>query len=71
LAEAEVAAGKEGVKLVLAIVRIGDRTAGSYTAVRPKGTTPLMGVVAIEHLKGGKTSRKAEGVAFISESLAL
>jgi predicted aspartyl protease len=38
------------VKLVLAIVQIGDRTAGSYIAVRPKDTTPLIGTVAIEQM---------------------
>jgi len=48
--EAEVAAGKEKVKLALGVTQIEDRTAGSYMMVRPKGTTPLIGVVALEQM---------------------
>jgi len=46
--KAEVAAGKEKVKLALGIAQIEDKTAGSYIMVRPEGTTPLIGVVALE-----------------------
>jgi predicted aspartyl protease len=49
-AEAEVAASREKVRLVLAIIQISDRTAGSYFVVRPRGTTPLIGVVALEQM---------------------
>jgi len=48
--EAEVAAGKEKVKLALGVTQIEDRTAGSYVMVRPKSTTPLIGVVALEQM---------------------
>ena len=48
--EAEVAAGKEKVKLALGVTQIEDRTAGSYMMVRLKGTTPLIGVVALEQM---------------------
>ena len=48
--EAEVAAGREKVKLALGVTQIEDRTAGSYIMVRPKGTTPLIGVVALEQM---------------------
>jgi len=43
--EAEVAAGREKVKLALGITQIEDGTAGSYIIVRPKSTTTLIGVV--------------------------
>lgn len=45
-AEAEVATGREKVRLVLAIIQISERAAGSYIVVRPRDTTPLIGVVA-------------------------
>lgn len=48
--EAEVAAGKEMVTLALGLTQIEDRTAGSYMMVRPMGTTPLIGVVALEQM---------------------
>jgi len=48
--EAEVAAGREKVKLALGVAQIEDRTAGSYMMVRPNGTTPLIGVVALEQM---------------------
>ena len=49
-AEAETATGREKVKLALAIIQIEDRTAASYIIVRPKGATPLIGVVALEQM---------------------
>lgn len=48
--EAEVATGKEEVRLVLGTVEIEDRTATSHVIVRPRGTTPLVGVVALEQM---------------------
>jgi clan AA aspartic protease len=48
--EAETATGREKVKLALAIIQIEDRTAASYIIVRPRGTTPLIGVVALEQM---------------------
>ena len=48
--EAEVATGREKVRLALVVVQVEDRTAGSYVMVRPKGATPLMGVVALEQM---------------------
>jgi len=48
--EAETATGREKVKLALAIIQIEDRTAASYVIVRPRGTTPLVGVVALEQM---------------------
>jgi predicted aspartyl protease len=48
--EVETATGREKVKLALAIIQIEDRTAASYIIVRPKGTTPLIGVVALEQM---------------------
>ena len=48
--EAEVAAGKEKVRLVAGVAQIEDRTAISYMMVRPKGMTPLIGVVALEQM---------------------
>ena len=49
-AEAETATGKEKVRLTLAIIQIEDRTAASYIIIRPRGTTPLIGVVALEQM---------------------
>jgi clan AA aspartic protease len=49
-AEAETATGREKVRLALAIIRIEDRTAASYVIMRPKNTTPLIGVVALEQM---------------------
>ena len=49
-AEAETATGRERVKLALAVIQVEDRTAASYVIVRPKGTTPLIGVVALEQM---------------------
>ena len=48
--EAEVAAGKEKVSLVAGVTQIEDRSAMSYVMVRPKGMTPLIGVVALEQM---------------------
>lgn len=48
--EAEVASGKEKVRLVAGVTQIEDRTSMSYMMVRPKGTTPLIGVVALEQM---------------------
>jgi clan AA aspartic protease len=49
-AEAETATGRERVRLALAIIHIEDRTAASYVIVRPRDTTPLIGVVALEQM---------------------
>jgi clan AA aspartic protease len=49
-AEAETATGREKVRLTLAIIQIEDRTAASYVIMRPKNTTPLIGVVALEQM---------------------
>ena len=49
-AEAETATGRERVKLALAVIQVEDMTAASYVIVRPKGTTPLIGVVALEQM---------------------
>jgi clan AA aspartic protease len=49
-AEAETATGRERVKLALAIIQIEDRFAASYVIVRPRDTTPLIGVVALEQM---------------------
>ena len=49
-AEAETATGKERVKLAAAVIQIEDRSAISYIIVRPRGTTPLIGVVALEQM---------------------
>jgi len=48
--EAEVAGGKEELKLTYAVTQVEDRTAVSYVIIRPKGTTPLIGVVALEQM---------------------
>lgn len=48
--EAEVAEGKGKLKLTYAVTQIEDRTAVSYVIIRPKGTTPLIGVVALEQM---------------------
>jgi predicted aspartyl protease len=48
--EAEVATGRERVRLALAVIQIEDRIAASYVIVRPKNTTPLIGVVALEQM---------------------
>jgi len=49
-AEAETATGRERVKLALAVIQVEDRTAASYVIVRPRGTTPLISVVALEQM---------------------
>ena len=49
-AEGETAQGKEALKLTATATQIEDRTAISYTIVRPKKTTPLIGVVALEQM---------------------
>jgi len=49
-AEAETATGKERVKLAAAVIQIEDRSAISYIIVRPRGTTPQIGVVALEQM---------------------
>jgi hypothetical protein len=38
------------VKLALAVIQVEDRTAASYVIVRPRGTTPLISVVALEQM---------------------
>jgi predicted aspartyl protease len=48
--EAETAMGRGRVKLAGVIVQVEDRTALSYTIVRLRGTTPLIGVVALEQM---------------------
>lgn len=48
--EAETATGREKVKLAPAIIQLEDRSAASYVIVRPKDTTPLIGVVALEQM---------------------
>jgi len=40
----------ERVKLALAIIQIEDRFATSYVIVRPRDTTPLIDVVALEQM---------------------
>ena len=49
-AEAETATGREKVKLSAAIIQIEDRTSLSYIIIRSRGTTPLIGVVALEQM---------------------
>lgn len=48
--EAEVYEGIRKLKLTYALIQIEDRTALSYVLVRPKGTSPLIGVVALEQM---------------------
>jgi len=49
--QAETAEGTKTMKLAAqAIIKVEDRTSESYIIVRPKGTTPLIGVVAIEQM---------------------
>jgi predicted aspartyl protease len=48
--EAETATGRERVRLAAAVTQIEDRSAISYIIVRPRGTTPLIGVVALEQM---------------------
>lgn len=49
--EGEVAKGKAKLKLSgLAIIRIEDRIAECPVMVRPKGATPVIGVVALEQM---------------------
>lgn len=49
--EGEVAEGREELSLAgLVIVRVEDRIAGCPVIVRPEGTTPLLGVVALEQM---------------------
>lgn len=48
--EAEVATGKEEMQLVLATVQVEDRLATSHIIIRPKDTTPLIGVIALEQM---------------------
>jgi len=48
--EAETAMGREKVKLALTVIQIEDRIAASYVIVRPRATTPLVGVVALEQM---------------------
>jgi len=49
-AEAETATGKEKVRISAAVIQLEDRTALSYIIVRPRNTTPLIGVVALEQM---------------------
>jgi clan AA aspartic protease len=49
--QAETAKGTKTMKLAAqTIIKIEDRTSESYIIVRPKGTTPLIGVVALEQM---------------------
>jgi predicted aspartyl protease len=48
--EAETATGRERVRLAAAVTQIEDRSAISYIIVRSRGTTPLIGVVALEQM---------------------
>jgi predicted aspartyl protease len=49
--EGEAAEGKTKLKLSgLAIIRIEDRIAECLVIVRPKGTTPVIGVAALEQM---------------------
>lgn len=48
--EAETATGRERVRLVAAVTQIEDGSAISYIIVRSRGTTPLIGVVALEQM---------------------
>ena len=48
--EAETATGRERVKLALVVIQVEDMTAASYVIVRPRGTTPLISVVALEQM---------------------
>jgi predicted aspartyl protease len=49
--QAETAEETKTVKLAAqTIMKIEDRTSESYVIVRPKGTTPLIGVVALEQM---------------------
>jgi predicted aspartyl protease len=49
-AEAETATGREKVRISAAVIQIEDRTSLSYIIIRPRGTTPLVGVVALEQM---------------------
>jgi predicted aspartyl protease len=49
-AEAETATGREKVVISATVIQIEDRTSLSYIIVRPKGATPLIGVVALEQM---------------------
>jgi len=49
-AEAETATGREKVRVSAAVIQIEDRTSLSYIIIRPRGTTPLIGVVALEQM---------------------
>jgi len=48
--EAETATGREKVRISAAVIQIEDRTSLSYIIVRPKGATPLIGVVVLEQM---------------------
>jgi clan AA aspartic protease len=48
--EVETATGRKKARLALAIIQLEDRTAASYIIVRPKNTTPLIGLVALEQM---------------------
>jgi aspartyl protease family protein len=48
--EGETAEGKRRFKLTITLLEIEDRTAACYTIIRPYGTTPLIGVVALEQM---------------------
>jgi predicted aspartyl protease len=48
--EVETATGRKKARLALAIIQLEDRTAASYVIVRPKNTTPLVGLVALEQM---------------------
>lgn len=48
--EAEVAEGKGRLRLTYAVTGVEDRTALSYVIIRPRGTTPIIGVVALEQM---------------------
>lgn len=51
---------REKVKFALGVTQIEDGTAGSYVMAGPKGTTPLVGVVALETsgIQSGSNNRE-------------
>jgi predicted aspartyl protease len=53
------------VKLALAVIQVEGGIAASYVIVRPKDTTPLIGVVALEQMGYGVdlvTGKLVEGL---------
>ncbi|HID17771.1 TPA: hypothetical protein EYP26_05710 [Candidatus Bathyarchaeota archaeon] len=59
----KVAKGKAKLKLSgLAIIRIEDRIAECPVIVKPKGTTPVIGVVALEQMDLGWIPRRGSSL---------